>query len=110
MQIYCNIIPDATVDCSLPPANPPRGQRPGPPQPAQRHLVDFKTIYAGTTHYHSGARAAEEQSGAVETRAALVHGAYRRHAQQLDQRIGMPGQPIGCGSDKVQGTDRLFGK
>ena len=89
-----NIIPDATVDCSLPPANPPRGQRPGPPQPSQRHLVDFKTIYAGTTHYHSGARAAEEQSGAVETRAAMVHGAYRRHAQQLDRRIGMPGQPI----------------
>jgi len=24
----------------------------------------------------------------------MVHGAYRRHAQQLDRRIGMPGQPI----------------
>ena len=89
-----NIIPDATVDCSLPPANPPRGQRPGAPQAAQRHLLDTKTIYAGTTYYTVGARAAEDQSGAVETRAARVHGDYRRHAEQLDQRIGMPGQPI----------------
>ena len=72
----------------------PRGQRPGAPQAAQRHLLDTKTIYAGTTYYTVGARAAEDQSGAVETRAARVHGDYRRHAEQLDQRIGMPGQPI----------------
>ena len=27
-------------------------------------------------------------------RRGMVHGAYRRHAQQIGRRIGMPGQPI----------------
>ena len=32
-----------------------------------RHLLDFKTIYAGTTHYRSGARAAEEPQEAAQS-------------------------------------------
>ena len=38
----CNIIPDAAVDISLPPAVTARHARQGAPEPARRHLVDFK--------------------------------------------------------------------
>ena len=65
-----NIKPDAYVDVALPTANPPRrgrGQRPkpGPTEPLRRHLIDVKTVYGGTTHYHS-ARAANDQSTTVQ--------------------------------------------
>ena len=39
----CNIIPDAAVDISLPPAVTARHARQGAPEPTRRHLVDFKT-------------------------------------------------------------------
>jgi len=84
------IIPDGFVDVALPKANPPRqggGQRPkrGDAEPLQRHLLDVKTIYAGTTYYRT-ARARDEQCGAVDHRAERVHPAYVAHARKLDER------------------------
>ena len=73
----CNIIPDAAVDISLPPAVTARHARQGAPEPARRHLVDFKTIYSGGTVYREP-RARDDQSGAVALRAHRVHPAYER--------------------------------
>ena len=45
--------------------------------------------------YTTGARALEDQSGAVTTRALRVRAEYRRHARYLDAQFSAPGtQPI----------------
>ena len=82
----CNIIPDAAVDISLPPAVTARHARQGAPEPTRRHLVDFKTIYAGGSVYREP-RARDDQSGAVALRAHRVHPAYERAAGGLDTRF-----------------------
>ena len=54
--------------------------------PVPRHLVDFKTIYAGGSVYREP-RARDDQSGAVALRAHRVHPAYERAAGGLDTRF-----------------------
>jgi len=84
-----HIRPDAFVDVAMPTANPARrggGRRPkqGASTTVNRQLVDVKTIYGGTRQYAS-ARAALDQSGAVDTRAEAVDTDYRAHARKIDQ-------------------------
>ena len=83
---HTNIIPDAAVDMSLPPAVSARHQRQGQPEPHRRHLVDFKTIYAGGCVYREP-RARDDQSGAVALRAHRVHPDYRAKAGGLDNQF-----------------------
>lgn len=51
---------------------------------------DVKTIHGGSDCYQS-ARAAEQQSGAVQERAYRVIGEVRRHAERLDRELHPPG-------------------
>ena len=87
-----DIVPDAAMDVSMPEAVTVRGQHQSRTRlPARRLLFDVKTIFGGGVLYQS-ARARDEQSGAVAERAHAVHGAYVRHAQDMDRRYSPAGQ------------------
>ena len=81
------IIPDASVVVSLPAALTTPSDRPSRLRlPERRLLWDVKTIHGDTSWYQT-ARARDQQCGAVEGRAQVVHQGYLAHARRLDRRF-----------------------
>jgi len=81
-----SIVPDASIDVSLPAVVTARGLRRAQHLAMRRLLFDVKTIHLGTEHY-SSAHARDEQSGAVRHREARVTHDYTHHARELDRRF-----------------------
>ena len=111
------IIPDASLSVSLrprvgrrDPSTTANGQRSRRPDGASQHrdwLVDVKTLHGGGSMYRS-ARAASEQSGAVEERAYQVQQEYERHARHMDDRLQQMGHAA-AGETPVQQRLRQLG-
>ena len=81
------IIPDASVNVSIPAAQTQRHARQdGAPEPLRNHLFDTKLIHSAAA-YQGGPREREDQCGAVAVRARKVQSEYMTHARQMDARI-----------------------
>ena len=92
------IVPDMVASVSMPRvdhARPAAGQarRRLQPQPERRLIWDVKTVFGGGGHYRT-ARARDDQSGAVASRAEQVQGEYRRHAEAIDTQLYAPFTPV----------------